>query len=286
MSTTTRHIQTSTIDVRAAAAIEAAEARAWADLYAAAPADFADAAGVGYRTVAGAIVLRWAATGRRYFNRAIGLGVTQPATEAAIDQILSGYREQGIDMFLLQSLPHCQPADYEGWLRDRGLTRFDAHERVLRGGEPYRPLPPATSGRRFQVEPVELATADEWAEFLQRVYRLDTGSWLQQLVGRKGWHPYIGREDGVLVAARTMYIDDSGLAWLGMNGPVPGIHSDDYEPDAAICSRLVQDGLQLGARGFHTDIEAPSDAMDTPSYHYFPALGFTRPYTRTHWTVT
>jgi hypothetical protein len=83
-----------------------------------------------------------------------------------------------------------------------------------------------------------------------------------------------------------MYIDDSGLAWLGMNGPVPGTHSDDYEPDAAICSRLVQDGLQLGARGFHTDIEAPSDAMDTPSYDYFPALGFTRPYTRTHWTAT
>jgi hypothetical protein len=121
---------------------------------------------------------------------------------------------------------------------------------------------------------------------MQRVYRLDTSDWLQGLIGRPGWHPYIAREDGELVAARTMYIDDSGLAWLGMNAPVPGIHSDDYEPDAAICDRLVHDGLRLGTRGFHTDIEAPSEAMDTPSYEYFPALGFTRPYTRTHWTAT
>jgi hypothetical protein len=285
MSATTRDIQTSTVNVRAAAAIEAAEARAWRDLYAAAPPDFAHAAGVGSRTIAGAVVLHWAATGRRYFSRVIGLGVTQPATDAAIDDILAGYRELGIQMFLLQSLPHCQPSEYESWLRDRGLTPFDAHERVLRGGEPYQALPPASSGRQFQVEPVEPRTADEWAAFIQRVYRLDTGSWLPRLIDRPGWHPYIARENGELVAARTMYIDPDGLAWLGMNAPVPGIHSDDYGPDAALCARLVHDGLRLGARGFHTDIEAPSDAMDTPSYDYFPALGFTRPYTRTHWRV-
>ena len=278
-------IATSTVDTRAAAAIEVAEARAWEDCYAAAPADFADAAGVGFRTVAGALVIRWAATGRRYFSRAIGLGVSEPATEAAIDDILAGYREAGIDMFLLLSLPHCRPAEYEGWLRERGLEPFDRQDRVLRGAEPYAGAPPAFPDRRFQVEPVQAGTADEWAEFLQRVYRLNTGEWLQRLVGRRGWHPYLARENGEVVAARTMFISPDGLAWLGMDGPVPGVHSDDYAPDAAICARIVQDGLRLGARGFHTDIEAPSEAMDTPAYEYFPALGFSRPYVRTHWAV-
>ena len=43
-------------------------------------------------------------------------------------------------MFLLQSLPHCQPADYEDWLRERGLEAFDAQDRVIRGAEPvWRP---------------------------------------------------------------------------------------------------------------------------------------------------
>ena len=55
------------------AEVERAEANTWADLYAAAPAEFADSAGLGYLEVGGALVLRWAATGRRYFSRTIGL---------------------------------------------------------------------------------------------------------------------------------------------------------------------------------------------------------------------
>jgi hypothetical protein len=285
MSVIARRMGTSTVDRSTAAAIEAAEARAWADCYAAAPADYAEAAGLGFRAVAGALVLRWAATGRRYFSRVIGLGVTQPATETAIDDILVAYREAGIEMFLLQSLPQCRPATFESWLHERGLEPFDAQERVVRGREPYQGPAPVFSARRFQVEPVAAETADEWAGFLQRVYRLDTGNWLQRLIGRSGWHPYIAREDGDIVAARTMYIGADGLAWLGMDGPVPGVSGEDYEPDAAICARIVEDGLRLGARGFLADIEAPSEAMDTPAYEYFPALGFTRPYVRTHWAL-
>src|SRR3954468_23921305 len=102
-----------------AAAIEAAEARAWAALYRAAPRDFAAAAGLECREVDGTLVLSWAATGRRYFRRTIGLGVTRPATPEALDAILDGYRRAGIEMFLLQSLPECRPSEYEDWLRQR-----------------------------------------------------------------------------------------------------------------------------------------------------------------------
>jgi hypothetical protein len=80
-----------------------------------------------------------------------------------------------------------------------------------------------------------------------------------------------------------MHIGPDGTAWLGMDGPVPGVMSDDYEPDAALCARIVADGLIAGARRFIADIEAPSEAMDTPAYEHFGRLGFTRPYVRTHW---
>src|SRR5437762_7235075 len=178
MGVITGRIDTCTVDARAAAAIEVAEARAWEDCYAAAPADFADAAGVGFRTVAGALVIRWAATGRRYFSRAIGLGVSEPATEAAIDDILAGYREAGIDMFLLQSLPHCRPAEYEIWLRELGLEPFDAQDRVVRAGSPLAVAPAPAESRELRVERVTDTSAGEWVEFIERVYRLDTGPWL------------------------------------------------------------------------------------------------------------
>jgi hypothetical protein len=281
---TDARIDTQPVDLRTAAAIEATEIRAWTDLYAAAPRDFADAAGISTRTVDGTLVITWAATGRRYFSRTIGLGVVEPATEAALDDILDAYARAGIEMFLLQSLPHCRPAEYEDWLRARDLEPFDVQDRVVRGGEPLAARRPG-SDRDLAVERVTAATADEWVDLLERDYGLDTGRWLHALVGRPGWHHYVAREGGRVIAARGMYLEEPGaVAWLGVDGPVPGLRTKDFEPDAAICARIVADGLAAGARGFIADIEAPSRALDTPAYDYFGRLGFRRPYERTHWT--
>lgn len=92
------------------------------------------------------------------------------------------------------------------------------------------------------------------------------------------------REAGELVAARGAYLGPSGIAWLGMDTPVPGLNGDDYDADAALCARIVADGIAAGARGFIADIEEPSPGLDTPAYRSFAALGFRRPYARTHWT--
>lgn len=241
-------IDTTPVDLNTVAVIEAAEARAWADSYAAAPPEFAEAAGLGYSEVGGALALRWSASGRRYFSRTIGLGVVEPASAAAVDRILEGYADAGITMFLLQLLPHCRPTAYEGWLPDRGLEPFDAQDRVFRDARSVDPGSVPSSVRELAVERVDLQTADEWAEYLQRIYGLDTGPWLPRLIGRPGWHQYVVREEGRIVGARGMYIGPDGMAWLGMNAPVPGVMAQDYQPDAAICAFLVEDGARVPSR--------------------------------------
>lgn len=278
-------IDTTPLGPREAARIELAEARAWADLYAAAPPAFAASAGLACRWMDGALVLEWAASGRRYFSRTIGLGVTRPACKQTLEQILAAYCDAGIDMFLLQSLPQCRPGGYDALLREHGLEPFDRQDRIVRGGEPLAAggVDALGAGRRgLAVERVGHEQAEEWSQFLAQTYRLDTGSWLPCLIGRTGWHQYVAREDGRILAARAMHIGADGTAWLGMDGPVPGLGTEDYEPDAAICARIVADGLRLGARCFIADIEAPSAALDTPAYRYFGELGFARPYVRTH----
>jgi hypothetical protein len=105
---------------------------------------------------------------------------------------------------------------------------------------------------------------------------------LQALVDRPGWRQYVVRERGEIAGARGMYIGAGGVAWLGMDGPVPGLMTHDFELDAALCAFIVEDGLRRGAMRFITDIEVVSPAMDTPSYAYFARLGFSRPYARTH----
>src|SRR6185503_13042773 len=102
-----------------AAAIEAVEARAWADLVAAAPAG-------------DAIVVHCAGGGfdRGLFNRPIGLGVVAPATRDAVRDIVAGFRRSGATRFMLVSQPHCRPAEYERWLADEGLLQRGAWDRV------------------------------------------------------------------------------------------------------------------------------------------------------------
>ncbi len=272
-------LDTSPVSGAEAAAIEAAEGRAWEDLYAAAPREWAAEAGLETDRVGETLVIRWAATGRRYFSRAIGLGVLERATPEQLDKILRIWEQAGIDMFLVQSLPQCKPEGYDDLLLSRGLEPFDRQDRIVRDARAAADVPGA-----YGVEQVDASTADEWAEFLQRVYRLDTGPWLQCLIGRPGWHQYVAREGGEIVAARGMFVGPAGTAWLGMDGPVPGLATDDYEPDASLCARIVEDGLAEGVTMFLADIEAASEAMDTPAYANFARLGFRRPYVRTHFT--
>ena len=283
MSASAMVMDVTPVDLQTAAWIEAAEARTWADLYAAVPPEWARSVGLESRTVGGALVLRWAATGRRYFSRVIGLGVVEAGSCAAIADIVDGYERAGITMFLLQSLPHCLPAAYESWLREAGLEPFDSQDRVVRDGRPLDVSAASLGERNLRVERVVRDTAAEWVEFMERVYRLDTGPWLPRLVGRRGWHQYVVREEGEIVGARGMHIGPDGTAWLGMDGPVPGIMTGDYEPDAVLCAFIVSDGLVRGARSFIADIELPSPDQASPAYESFARLGFTRPYARTHW---
>src|SRR6478736_8085708 len=158
-------MDTTPVDDDTAATWEAAEARAWADLYAAAPAEWAAQVGLGARWFGDTLAIHWAATGRRYFSRAIGLGVTAPATGAAVDDILALWERLGISMCLVQSMPHCAPPSYADWLRERGLEPFDQQDRIVRV-EGAATADPVRSEREFAVERVRPETADEWSRFL------------------------------------------------------------------------------------------------------------------------
>jgi hypothetical protein len=219
---------------------------------------------------------------RGHFNRPIGLGVVEPATHELVRDLVAGFRAAGVSRFMLLEQPECRPAAYLDWLRDEGLRPYGAWERVVRGAKPLPDLPPG--GREIAVEPLTDRAVEEWTAFIAGVYGLDCEPWLSALHGRSGWSHYLAREDGRVVAARSCFVPRDGrLAFLGIDGPVPGVMTSDYEPDAALCRRIVADGLVAGAGGFLADIEAPSPTRDTPAYATFRDLGFRLPYTRTHY---
>jgi hypothetical protein len=268
-----------------AAAVEAVEARAWADLVAACPPRHAARIGLEARWHGAALALHCPGGGfdRGLFNRPIGLGVVEPATRAAVTAIAAGLAATGASHHMLVSQPQCRPAAYPDWLADLGLEARGGWDRVVRDGAPLASGADGAGPREIVVSPVGPGAAEEWSELLVGVYRVDAAPWLRALRGRPGWHHYLAHEDGRPVAARSMYLPAPGeVAFLAVDGPVPGVMTADHAPDAAILERIVVDGLALGAAGFAADIEAPSAAGDTPAYGIFGGLGFRVPYTRTH----
>ena len=271
--------------VSSSAATEAVEARAWADLVAACPPPHAARIGLGARWAGAALVVQCPGGGfdRGLFNRPVGLGVIEPATPGLVAEIAAGFEAAGSTGHMLVSQPQCRPDAYLEWVAELGLQARGAWDRVVRDEAPLAADAESAGEREMAVSLVGADAVEEWSELLVGVYRVDAGPWLRALHGRPGWRHYLAREDGRAVAARSMYLPAPGaVAFLAVDGPVPGVMTADYEPDAAILARIVTDGLALGAVGFAADIEAPSPARDTPAYAKFRQLGFRIPYTRTH----
>jgi len=275
-------MRTETTTPKFTAEIEQAEIDAWLDLYAATPADFAARFRPEILRAGEVVLTRCAAIPFVHFNCAMNLGVGTPATEERLDEVLALYAEAGVSAFALFHVPGAEPAELEGWLTARGLAPKGGWDRIVRDGAPLlEGVVEAASD--LEVEEVTIESGPEWAAFLDSLYRLPTGPWLQALVGRPGWHHYALRREGKIVAVRTMYLGPSGFAWLGIEAPVPGLMAASFSLDQRLVERIVRDGLKLGAKGFVADIEAPHPEGKTPAYERFGALGFRRMYLRGHW---
>jgi hypothetical protein len=270
---------------RFAAQVEQAEIHAWLDLYAAAPAAYVRELQPEIRQVGNVVLTLCPKIPFVHFNCVLSLGLGEPAREEQVDALLDLYRAADVRSFAIFHNPLCQPAELPEWFEARGLKLHGGWDRIYRGdGAPatLAEVPPTGLG---QVEGVTQETAEEWAEYLDSSYRLPTKPWLLALVGRPGWRHSLLRREGRIVAVRSLYLHADGMAWMGIEAPVPGLMGPSYDLDAQLCQALVREGLELGAQGFVADIEAPSAAMDTPAYRYFGGLGFRRLYLRSHYGI-
>ncbi|MSV27799.1 MAG: hypothetical protein EXQ52_03520 [Bryobacterales bacterium] len=237
-------------------AAELAEMRAWEDLYRAAPGGFRATHALKAEHVGGALVLTSAGLPLAHFNSAIGLGTQTPAGEESVEAVLACFAAARASKFYVQTIAETQYA-LEQQLRRRGL-------RVASG----------------EVEEVTSATSAEWAGFIDAAYRLTTSPWLRALVDRPRWHHYVLREQGVIAACRSMFVDESDCAWFGIDAPVPGIMTGRYDCDLQLCAAMVEEGLGRGVSRFVADIERPAEDRTGPAYDGFRSVGFEVPYLR------
>lgn len=264
-------------------AIERAEVAAWLDLYDAAPADFAARHGLSIARDGDLVWTICTTIPFIHFNCVKNIGVDGPASEAQVDALLTHYRAAGILRPWFYTSPHTEPSRLRCWLEARGLQHQSGWERIFRDATPLS-AEPLFQVDGVSVEEVTPKTAAQWAGFIDSQYRLPTSPWLTALVGRRGWHHYMLKRDGAVIAGRSLFIGADGAAWSGIDAPVPGIMAPSFDLDAMLGERLVRDGIAAGAKLFVADIEAPHPERDGPAYRNYARLGFSIAYLRSHYS--
>jgi GNAT superfamily N-acetyltransferase len=256
--------------------LERIEAAAWRDMHASATAE--DRAALGLRTleVGGACALAMDRHDSLLQNRVIGLGLTEPATDAALDAVLAHYRGQPHG-FAVNLSPFALPEGLEAKLAERGFGTFFHHVKWVRGTEP---APAADSALR--VEAASRAHAALWGELASRVFGTPPAhaSWASRWVGRRGWSHYLAYEGDTPAAVAALYVED-GAAWLGAAATLE--HHRRKGAQGALFARRIADALEQGARWL--TVETAPDWPDLPgdSLRNAARAGFHPAYQRPSW---
>ena len=162
--------------------VEFADAGALSDFYACAPRELVSQYGLRMEHVGPAVATMAEGVDSLFFNRVLGLGIAEPATEALLDTIISRYRRAGIERFAIQFSPAARPFALQEWLLERGLYRVDNWAVVHRGGE--SPPPGANS---LRVERVGRDEAAGFAAIICEVHGIPIrmSAWIAASAGKK-----------------------------------------------------------------------------------------------------
>lgn len=270
--------------VAACRAADAAEAAAYVDMYAAAPAGLISSSDLRVESIAGATLLLAPGLPTPMFNRVIGFGTFEPATEAALDAILARYRAAGVDAFWISVNAVAAPRDIAGWLEARGaaspVRRSWVQMRWLAG------VPPAFQ-TTLHIEAAGASDAHELGTVVASAFGMPEpmARWLGSLVHREGWRGYAARTaaEGRIVGGGFVYVK-TPLAWLGMGAIAPSHRG--HRGQLALMAARIGHALRGGCTSVHTETGEPIGDEPNPSLANMQRCGFERIASRVNYALS
>lgn len=254
------------------------EARAFSDWFAAMPSELRSQLGIGVRSVAGATLLVAQRIPAILFNRAIGLGMTAPATAEDVDAVVGAFVDAGCARFGVAWSPHAQ-----GVAAGRRLEALfpDLAQRVswakmVRGTEP---VPSAASDLRIVAVDRSLVGDTDRAVASANDAPFMAGAFAS-LFWRPRWHLYaaVDRDDAVAGGA-ALFLEGS-TAWLGMAGVLPEYRRRGGQ--SGLMVQRIRDAIAGGATRIFTETGEPAAPRGNPSLNNMERCGFRKVVSRTH----
>jgi GNAT superfamily N-acetyltransferase len=257
------------------------EARTAEEFVRAAPADLAERLGVAGEWLGPVYRMQARAVDVLMFNRALHLGLAEPATEAALDAIVGAFRAAGVARFFIQVAPGAEPADrLPGWLAARGLAPYNRWMRLA--GDPAARLPVGAVPAAWPVDEIGPAEAAAFSAIDGRGFDLPPAMWpwTAALVGRPGWRHFVARDGATPIATAAMFTAGD-LAWFGFAATLEAYRGRGAQ-STLIAHRLAA-ARAAGCR--HAIVETAEDRPDkpAPSFRNLVRLGFRVLYARDNW---
>lgn len=257
--------------LEAARVADEVEAQAFAEMYAAAPAPLRERLGLRVERVAGATLLLAPGLPTPMFNRAIGLGLRQEATQQDIQAIAETFRLAGSANWWLHWNPHATPSGLPAQLEAMGYVHPARRSwaKMLRG--PEAPPPIATD---LQIAPATDAQALEVARIAAQAYEMPAFlvEWLSRLHGGL-WHMYAVTQGRQVVGGGCLFLNGQA-AWLGVAAVAPSHRR--HGGQGALMARRIADAAAAGALHIVTETGEPTVAGEAnPSLGNMKRCGFT-----------
>ena len=256
--------------------LDAVEAAACRDMLAAAPQELSSALGLATREVAGATLLMAPGLPTPMFNRVIGLGNAQSASDDDVERIATAYREAGIRSWWIHLSPGARPESLAAALGRRGfaLPALKAWVKVLR--DDPAPLEVETD---VEARPIRKGEEQALGETLCAAFEMPASmaGWFACLAVRPGWQAVAASDRGRIIGGGLLHLQDR-FAWLGAGGVRP--EARGRRAHRALMALRIRLAIEAGRTRITTETGEPVGDEPNPSLRNMAACGFAKVFAR------
>jgi len=210
-------------------------------------------------------------------NRVIGLGLSSPADESSVREIVNAYARAGITRYFVQVSPAARPDGLVGWLEAAGLEKARGWQKFSRG----RDAPPERT-TDLSIRRVGPEDGEAFARIVCDAFDIGEAAipWLARLPGREGWHVFMSFDGDRPAGTGTLFIKD-GLASVDFGATAPEFRRRGSQ--GALLARRIEHALELGCSRLFTCTGEAVEGDPQHSYGNILKCGFKEDYVRANY---